>query len=138
MAKLSYYLLLFIVGIGFVLIVRDTYVDIAVYKKGVIVKAKIEKVICNKRNSNLDLNFMNANHFIIVPYANCLKGKYQVGDSITVKALPEYRRTQFPNSNVWGVGFLLNIIVFIMLIAWIVNRRAIIMQLSGKQKLKSG
>ncbi|QQS29172.1 MAG: hypothetical protein IPM47_20440 [Sphingobacteriales bacterium] len=133
MAKLSYYLLLLIVGIGFVLVVRDTYVDIAVYKKGDIVKAKIEKVVCNKRNSNLDLSFMNANHFIIVPYSNCIKGKYQVGDSITVRVLPEYRRTQFPNSNAFGVGAFLIVIVFIMLITWVVKRKAIILQLSGKE-----
>ncbi|QQS29159.1 MAG: hypothetical protein IPM47_20375 [Sphingobacteriales bacterium] len=137
MAKLSYYLLLFMLGGGFVLVVNLTYIDIAVYKSGEIVKAKIEKVNCKRKNSHLDLNYLNSKHSILVPYESCINGVYQVGDSIMVKALPEYRRTQFSKSYefVWGIIMLI-VLTFIM-VYWIVAKKEVVKYLSGKSNFKS-
>jgi len=137
MAKFFYYLLFFITSLGLVLGVRDTYVDIAVKKRGEIIRAKIEKVNCHPRNGNLDLTYLNQSHFILIAYADCLKGKYQIGDSITVRALPEYRRTQLPNANTYG-GIFAVIFIAILLFLWILARKEIMQYLSGKGNSKSG
>jgi len=137
MAKFVYYILFLLVCFLEYLLVRDAYIDIAVNKKGEIVNAEIKQVNCNRRNSNLYISYTNANHSIMIPYTDCLKGKYQVGDSITVRALPEYRRTQFPNSYAYG-GIFIAIIFLILLLLWILARKEIIQHLSGKVDSKSG
>lgn len=137
MAKFFYYLLFFITSLGLVLGVRDTYVDIAVKKRGTIVKAKIENLDCFSRRSVLYLNINNNNHALIIPYIECKNGKYQIGDSITVRALPEYRRTQLPNANTYG-GIFAVIFIAILLFLWILARKEIMQYLSGKGNSKSG
>ncbi|OWY25610.1 hypothetical protein C7N43_20400 [Sphingobacteriales bacterium UPWRP_1] len=138
MNKFIYYLLFLVNCLIVALVARITYVDIAVYKKGTIIKAEIEKVICYRRNSSLDLNYLNSNHVIMISYGDCINGVYQIGDSITVKALPQYRRTQFPNSHEFVSGLIALIFFSFTMVYWIVAKNEVLKYLSGKGNSKSG
>ncbi|HRK27073.1 MAG TPA: hypothetical protein PK239_07260 [Chitinophagales bacterium] len=137
MAKFTYYIFLLFLFFTQYLFIRDAYIDIVVYKKGKIVNAEIKQVNCSRKRSNLYLIYANSNHSIFVSSNKCLDGMYQVGDFITVRVLPEYRRAQFPDAYAYG-GVFGVIFFFILLIFWILLRREIIMHFAGKVNPKGG
>jgi len=132
MAKISYYFLLLVNLFGIVIIGRVTFNDLVVSRRGEIIKAKIVKVGCGTRNSDLDLEFENMQYFVMISSGDCKNGKYQVGDSITVKALPEFSRAQLLDSNEHIVFVILIVFLLLSIIYFLTHREITMKYLSGK------
>lgn len=103
MTKGQYYALLLACFLIATLAFQSVYVDLSVSIKGERVKALIVQVNCWSRNSNLELEHKNANHSILISYTDCVNRKYEIGDTIVVDALPQFKRAQLPGKNqYWG------------------------------------
>lgn len=133
MTKVQYYALL--IGLLFFTILgfQSAYVDLIVSCKGEKIKAVVKQVNCNLRNSNLYLEHNSNEHSVLISLGDCERSKYQVGDTIIVEALPQFRSAQLPGENQYWDGVLLGLFSLILFIYSLSKKSECLPDTSGEK-----